>query len=320
MSEQLTIRMTNDRDEVLEAIMNEGLCPVECSIGGESIVDALQMDHHGERSNLESVAVRAYRDHFGARRSDPRFVGVGAPDADMTFAIAALAGVLPHPSVPGFGGRPGTDLSALAETIALLDTDPIGRDVTAMPSGDIVLAWKTMMAAMGDDDLAAITGVGLWRLLTSGHPAIKPMVAGARVSAQEARVRALKDLEGAEPAKGKVLALKSTIFGFEVWYGRLPDQGAPDEISGWTNPVVFALTSQGNITVGCPNKAVAEAIFGEGGLLRLFNTQPFTGWGGREAVGGSPRGAIMTHDQLIMAADLARSFIRGATLSDEPLI
>ena len=81
----------------------QGFCPIECSIGGESIVDDLIMDHHGPHSHLESVAIRAYRDLFGARREDPRFV-TAIGDADACFAAAALAGELPHPSrdVPSY--------------------------------------------------------------------------------------------------------------------------------------------------------------------------------------------------------------------------
>ena len=39
--------------------------------------------------------MRGYRDHQGARVEDPRFVVTGRADADATFAIAALAGLLP---------------------------------------------------------------------------------------------------------------------------------------------------------------------------------------------------------------------------------
>ena len=98
MSNSLKVRVTNDAAEV-RRLIDEGFAAIECSIGGESITCPLNMDHHGERSHLESVAIRAYRDHFGARKSDPRFVVVGSPDADACFAISALAGLLPHPSV-----------------------------------------------------------------------------------------------------------------------------------------------------------------------------------------------------------------------------
>ena len=77
-----------------------GFCPVECSYGGVSVVDDLNMDHHGvtvdgrDLSELESVAIRAYRDCYGKRFNDPRFV-ISHIDADCTFAIASLAGYVP---------------------------------------------------------------------------------------------------------------------------------------------------------------------------------------------------------------------------------
>lgn len=46
-----------------EKFMCQGYCPVECSYGGVSIVDNLDMDHHGvtadgrDLSKLESVAI-----------------------------------------------------------------------------------------------------------------------------------------------------------------------------------------------------------------------------------------------------------------------
>ena len=119
--------------EAVAAMVAEGFCPIECSFGNKSIIDDLKMDHHGEYSNLESVAVRAYRDHFGARASDMRFV-VNHVDADCIFAIAALAGVLPHPQSQYAATLPEfkqsiwrQDLLPLAETIAVIDTDPIGE-------------------------------------------------------------------------------------------------------------------------------------------------------------------------------------------------
>lgn len=86
----IVIKHVNTTVEAIE-LLEQGYCPVECSIGGESIVDELSMDHHGVLSHLEGVAVRAYRDYFGVRKSDPRFVVTGAADADATFAIAALS-------------------------------------------------------------------------------------------------------------------------------------------------------------------------------------------------------------------------------------
>ena len=161
----LNIKVTNDIEEV-KTLIAQGYCPVECSIGGKSLVCDLLMDHHGSNSHLESVAVRAYRDHFGARRNDPRFVLVGSPDADATFAIASLGGLLPHPSVevpdhlpPHIKASKQRDLLPLAQTVAVIDVDPIGRDLSAMPCGAELLMWNALMSFSANSDMSAISGV-----------------------------------------------------------------------------------------------------------------------------------------------------------------
>lgn len=75
---------TNDAAEARRLTL-DGFEPVECSFGGEgSVLGPLLMDHHGAESHREGVAIRAYRDHYGARRDDPRFVVTGAADGGLT--------------------------------------------------------------------------------------------------------------------------------------------------------------------------------------------------------------------------------------------
>ena len=53
--------------------------------------------------------------------------------------------------------------------------------------------------------------------------------------------------------------------------------------------------------LSCPNKEVAERAFGSGGLKNVFPRLPeIEGkeWGGREAVGGSPRGIVVPAELL----------------------
>lgn len=315
----MQIFMTNDRHAV-ERYIEMGFCPVECSIGGESLVDHLQMDHHGTLSHLESVAVRAYRDHFGARREDPRFVSVGVPDADCTFAIAALAGVLPHPSrldeckaakLPPFLVAARTaDFNGLATTIGILDTEPIGRNKLEMDGGVTVMAWHMLMAGGENDSLDAYAGVQAWRQLCANHPARKPMLDSARESERlrhESALMEMKRLVGTTVA----YVDESEVFGFEEWYKRVFLPGHEFEsASGWFHPCVIARTADnGNITIGCPNVPVAEALFGPGGLKVVFPKLNVIapGWGGREVVGGSPRGMRMTSEQLVEAARIVES-------------
>jgi len=315
ISSPLNITVTNNESEV-RSLIAQGYAAVECSIGGESLVCDLEMDHHGERSHLESVAVRAYRDHFGARRNDPRFVVVGTPDADATFAIAALAGLLPHPSVevpdylpPHVKASKQRDLSALAETVAVIDTDPIGRDLSAMPYGAELLMWNAMMSFSQDSDMSAISGVFLWGQIASGAPSRKPLLEASLKTESNRREEAEKEVI-LDLGNGIGYIEESACWGFDVWYGRNVDH-ASDNPAGWKFAVILArVATTGAITIGSPNKAVAEAVFGEGGLKNVFSHLPREGWGGRESIGGSPRGEKMSVGELVQAAEKVKSLIR----------
>lgn len=315
MSNQLIVRVTNDAAEV-RTLIAEGYAAIECSIGGESIVCGLEMDHHGERSHLESVAIRSYRDHFGARKEDPRFVVVGTPDADATFCIASLAGLLPHPSVVVPAHLPDhvkaskqRDITDLANTVAVIDTDPIGRDLSAMPFGAELLLWNALMSYSGNTDMAGVAGVFLWSQIAADADPRKPLVEAALITEHNRR----------EAAKDDVIIRLSDEVGyleesggwnFDVWYGRQEEFPA-DAVEGWEYGCLLSYVQQYQaITVACPNEAVAEALFGTGGLKNVFPHMPQEGWGGREAVGGSPRGEIMTIEDLKAAADVVASLIK----------
>lgn len=320
----LQLIITNKSDEV-KGLVARGFCPVECSIGGESIIDALAMDHHGAESHREGVAIRAYRDHFGARRADPRFVVVGAADADACFAIASLAGLLPHPSrVSEFEGKPSfvvkamtADLTSLAATVNLIDTNPIGLDISQLPFGDMLSTWNAMTPA-NKDSLGLYTGVGMWVNLTTGNPRqLATFLAAAKASEEARVVEAKADLdESAERISDSVLFLNgSRAWGFDIWDGRELERGTSDEVKGWNAPIVVAyLESNRNVTVGCPNNAVAEAILGKGGLKNAFPVldEIVSGWGGRESIGGSPRGMELTEEQAREAASKIAELVKNS--------
>lgn len=317
----ITIAFSKDI-ETVKGYVAEGYCPVECSFGGVSVVDELELDHHGEKSGLESVAIRAYRDFFGARAEDPRFV-INHIDADCVFAVASLAGLLPHPSqadkVKPFQVKTWTqDLLPLAETIALIDTDPIGRDVLSMPMGDILTTWNALFSANADDELAAYAGVEGWRRLLT-QPSTQVFVSAAEEAEKQRQISALADLKERSEKVGDVLVLRqSRMFGFDVWYQRRPESGAPTEARGWANPVVVSCEEGADkITVACPNQKVAEELLGEGGLRGVFrelnahyDLPDASGFGGREAIGGSPRGQKMTEDDLLVVIAIIQRMMK----------
>ncbi|MEZ0226920.1 MAG: hypothetical protein ACAH83_20375 [Alphaproteobacteria bacterium] len=289
MGKGIDIILTNDETEV-RRLVSEGYCPVECSINGHSIVDSLVMDHHEDRSHLEAVSVRAVRDHAGARADDPRFVVVGACDADAAYAVAALSGLIPQNKAT----------LTLGETIGIMDTEPIGRDLLKMPYGDYLAVWfdghertRTNRTQQG-----AIDAVFEWQKIAAAldtpDAAMQKRLRQARDNDAHRVEAAQQDLSRATIENGVCLMPHSDVFGFDVWYGRNEDAPA-DTCQGWKNQVVVIYNKiSKTAAVACPNKKVAEELFGEGGLRNVFGKLQGGTWGGRESIGGSPRGKPMT--------------------------
>ncbi len=277
-----------------EHYRNLGCCPVECSFGENSIVDALQMDHQGALSHLESVAVRAYRDHFGSRRTDPRFVVTGAADADATFAIAALAALLPHPlrrvefsKSPEFLREAWTrDISGMAALISRADVDPIGLRLEESENGLLLLLFKHLSSGE-HDAISFYAGVDHWRLLLDAIPPVR-LLEAVEASEQErvAEARAAQ----VQIISPDVAFVESKAWGYDVWYAEV-------------RPVIVAYQAgEGRVSIGCRDLATGQRLFGPQGLRTVFPHLQPPGWGGRETICGSPRGARVERDEALTAA------------------
>lgn len=203
----IQIVWTADEGEARELVA-QGYEAIECSFGSHgSVVGQLTMDHHGAYSGLEGVALRAYRDHFGARASDPRFVVTGVADADACFAIAALAGVLPHPSrVAELEKAPAPvkaantkDISLLAELVNEVDVAPIGVRLEESEEGTMLLLWN-QMSSSAQDATSFHAGVDRWRALLGRAP--KALLNAAKTE-EAARV--------AEARKAEVIRISESV-------------------------------------------------------------------------------------------------------------
>jgi len=333
MSKTIEIIHTNDKATAAE-LVDQGYEAIECSFGHfGSIVGSLKMDHHGTFAHLEGVALRAYRDHFGARKEDPRFVVTGAADADATFAIAALCGILPHPSrAAEFEKAPppvkasGTkDLTKLSELVNTVDVAPIGVRLEESDEGVILLLWN-QMGSSTQDATAFHAGIDRWRCLLGRGP--KALLEAAKVEeasrVAEAR-KAMVEIVARDPNSWcpfcngteagdvgqpgcpkcggtnripQVAMVESPAWGFDVWYAEVA-------------PVIIAYVAvNGNVTVGCPDVEAAEKFFGAGGLKNVFSKLEPQGWGGREAIGGSPRGQKLTREQALEAARVIAAAVK----------
>lgn len=245
------------------------------------------MDHHGGEAHREPVSIRAWRDHRAARREDPRFVVTGSPDADATFAIAALAGLLPelrHGSL---------DSDQLAGRIAEMDMDPFRRPAIDDRAGLAVLLFNRLASRVPDVS-AFHAGVDRWRwILGLSNPALwlEP------IRQSEAERRALAAAAHVEIAGPQVAVVRSPAWGWDVWYATL-------------RPLIVAyVESSGRVSIGCRDLATVRQLLGQNGLLSVFDRLSPAGWGGRETIGGSPRSVAMTWDDAVQAAQFLQSAI-----------
>ncbi|MFN3198620.1 MAG: hypothetical protein ACE366_09445 [Bradymonadia bacterium] len=291
----LDIQFTHDHQEACR-LRDAGYEPIECAFGQYgSVLGPLALDHHGTESHREGVALRACRDHHGARADDPRFVVTGTPDADAVLAIVALADLVPE----------GAISDQFYTLVNQHDTDPIGHDLMSTEAG-LALAWFNQRPSMSQSAKGFRKAVtDMVRVLTQGLDAederhIRGSDRSRRRRAMEGIV-ALLDGDGFDvtvPARaeglpvrrgdelfahdGMVLVVKSTVWGFDQWYRMAP-------------LVVSFASRLHKVTVGCPDVATAERLLGPGGLTAAWKLLG-KGWGGREAIGGSPRGVQLTLD------------------------
>ena len=278
---------TNDYHEACR-LRDAGYEPIECAFGQYgSVLGEYNLDHHGTESHREGVALRACRDLFGARRDDPRFVVTGTPDADAVLSIVALTAAVPSVD-RGF-----------YELVDRHDVDPIGLDLLDSPAGE-ELAWFNQRPHLTQSEKGFADAIGFMvQLLTEGidQQARKHVRASDRARRRKAMDGVLAryaadgtslpislELDGKPVLRGeqatdgaaRILVVKSTVWGFDQWYRLAPC-------------VVSYAARMAKVTVGCPDVDTSERLFGDGGLKRVWRTLG-KGWGGRETIGGSPRG------------------------------
>lgn len=291
-----------------------GYCPIECSFGDVSVVDALQMDHHGSWAHLEPVSLRAYRDYAGWRAADPRFVVTGAADADAAFAIAALGGLLPHPALCIESQGAGTNLTfrqqwspddpsfvrilELAQTVARADMDPFCERWEESKTGLLLLCYKQTMHGQPHNADAFRAGVECWRDLVETPPRqwLESVRAQERERVQRARTASMQVVHP------QVAFVECPVWGWDVWYAEVA-------------PVIVASQAETRrCSIGCRDGAIASRLFGPRGLLEVTHLLSPSGWGGRSTIVGSPRGVAITRDQALTAAKTVADLIKPSPL------
>lgn len=270
--------------DLLEAqsLAKQGFEPVECSFGNESVVGPLKLDHHGELSSEEPVSLKATKlAQEGIRRN--RFVVTGTPDADQIYAILALSGQV----------TPDLDL---ARSIAEIDLDPINHSRLEPKYLRIVIFFQVL-------DHSA-------KMIQSQEAVEKALLIGKRIFDTSKEI----DPKIAEKAREEELARLAEVS--KTVKAIIPDKVVLAEADFWTmdglsqiaEAIVAFMPKLGRITVGLKR----HNGFGRYGLKMVY---PYLskfihpGWGGRELIGGSPRGIRMDTEDAISTFQILASFL-----------
>jgi len=290
-----------ERDEIPGYISQE-FVPIEMAEGKESFVDFRCLDHHNAYSRLPSACVTAL-EYYGTIGSPARLMA-NHTDADCVLTGLTLMGLLPLDV-----------LEKLNAEVGILDGDPLSAEYSQFTYGDAIQLWKMSMMSAKQSGWSWLYGLQLF-LDIFRNAGYYSELKGKISDSKRERVRlALEDYGKAVPGKGQkvLLITPSRANGFDVQFHRQSDFPA-DSLNGWRHWCIIAhIAETGNVTLSCPNRSVAELAFGPGGLLNVYPKLPALEgkeWGGRESVGGSPRGVIFPVELLPGVLDVIANLLR----------
>ena len=285
----IDLKYATSREEA-EHWRDRGYEPVECSFGRESVVGPLKLDHHGSLSAEEPVSIKAARLAQQGERIN-KFVGAGMADSDATYAMLVLSGLV-TPSIE------------IASGLAELDLDPVGLDRTREP---YIREVALEMNGIPSLDLEGFIGA-----LAAGYFAFDatPLSAAARERCIEyERDRIQRGEQAIKVIDGETAFVEFNGPSRDVWHRR-------------ASIVVQFKPAQEVLTVcGCSREAAARLqrksvydIFGAEGLLNLYPALDSIlgpGCGGRQDIGGSPRGSKVTREQAVKVFNFVREQVRA---------
>ena len=293
---ELEIAIADTEEEAI-AFMNKGFIPVECSFGSVSVVDKFVLDHHGQYADREGVAIRAYRDFFGAARDNPKFVVTGFPDEDATFAICSMAGIIPHPSFSAKFVSYSEDMLIVAQ-MDLMSVATLVNDVDINPNlalelvdtyrGRIVLSWRQQGHKNCIDKLAWYGGVDRWRtiLTAQSRDFIDAALDSHAASIEQALKVKTKEISP-NVVVGDFSELGPNSNYYRVWLDKYPILVAYMGNSYHRGRCSFAVTSIEK----------AKELFGPNGLIDIYHKLLPSDCGGREIIGGSSRTRSITWEE-----------------------
>lgn len=280
-----------DENEI-DGYIYDGFVPIEMAEGTKSYVDHRRLDHHNDLSALPSACITAL-DHYGELADDsPARIMVNHTDSDSVMTGLTLLGLLPSEL-----------LTAMNPEIGILDTEPLLADKDKMKYADVIDLWKSGMGSVKQSGWSYIAGIDLWLDIIECKDDYTPMIEAMKAREETRRAMALEDHKNivVGPSGRVALVPASQVKGPEIHLERLQDAPA-DTPEGWRYLcTITRVVRAGNVMLTCPCVRVAEYAFGPGGLKNVFpKLPPIDGklWGGRESVGGSPRGIVVPETML----------------------
>lgn len=270
---EIQLIYANTIDEAISA-RDSGFEPVECAFGKESVVGPLVLDHHGKYSAEPAVSIKAAHLANDGISLD-KFVITGRADCDLCYAIAVLSRQIPVDF---------TDAEAVAE----LDIDPIGRDRTSSRYIE-ALMFEQQTSQLPKDLEGSRTAISQLVRIFNGYYPISfketRRIEGQRIASIGSHLLDFQNGVGFAVSDEK---------GFDVWYQRAP---VIVHYNPGTKSITFGL---------CPKKGgtltdkTGFDILGSNGLSdyysRVDEVLGVKGSGGRDVVGGSPRGEEISQE------------------------
>jgi hypothetical protein len=184
-------------------------------------------------------------------------------------------------------------MTELASLVNRADIEPIGLRLEESEDGLRLLLFKRLSSGV-QDATSFYAGVDHWRLLLGPNPPTQLLEAVRAEQRQRVAEARAAHIEIISP---HVAFVESKAWGYDVWYAEV------------RLVIVAYQAAEGRVSIGCRDLATAQRLFGPLGLRAVFPHLQPPGWGGRETIGGSPRGARLGRQQALAVAVQAASHI-----------
>jgi len=277
----------------IQALIEKGVVPIEMAEGTTSFVDDHQIDHHNQFAANPAACIISLKYYGEMMKKGGQFMA-NHVDLDCVASAAVLLGLIPKNEVEEFVKWAGLD-----------DVDPLSPKLRQEPMPEMVKkirAWKDATSGPKNSGWAWISALHLLISLFRNPEEWEEKIASLEDREMERRKIAAEDYDRrVEYTDHRAIFIgPSRVWGFDIQMGRNPQEDI-NKAAGWRHQLIFSyVAAMGKVTMSCPNEAVANELFGEGGMSNIYSfLEEFmpTGWGGRAAVGGSGRNTKLTLEE-----------------------